>query len=157
MAIELDVRAYDAEIRAAYVRLFPDSETKDEVTLDWRFADNPHGRAFFALAHSEGQIAGMIGLIPAVFVVDGREVVGLQAVDTIVDPAFRGKALFVRMGKAIYEHTAVHQADFVWGFPNEQAARGWYGRLEWTHLGMVPFMMKPLRTGYVLRRISGAC
>ena len=157
MGIVCEVRRFDADIKAAYERLFPDSDTKSDATLDWRFADNAHGRAYFALALSEeGQIAGMIGLIPTIFVVEGREVLGLQAVDTIVDPAFRGKALFVRMGKAIYDHQQVHQADFVWGFPNDQAARGWFGRLGWTHMGMVPFLVKPLRTGYVLRRISAS-
>lgn len=156
MTITLSVRAFDADIRAAYQRLFPDSETKGSATLDWRFANNPHGRAFFALAMSHGKIVGMIGLIPTIFLIEGREMLGLQAVDTIVDPAFRGKALFVRMGQAIYENTDVHNADFVWGFPNDQAARGWFGRLGWKHMGMVPFLMKPLRSGYVLRRISGA-
>lgn len=155
MTIECSVVPFGAEIEAAYMRLFaaPD-EAKDLATLRWRFRDNPHGLGYFAIARDEGEIVGMIALIATRINVGGRIISGVQAVDTIVAPVARGKALFVRMGKAIYDHAERHGIELVWGFPNALAQRGWFGRLKWTRFGMVPFVFKPLRSAYFLRRLA---
>ncbi|MXP13327.1 GNAT family N-acetyltransferase [Altererythrobacter confluentis] len=152
MAITFEIVSFGTEIKAAYANLF--GGEKSPEMLKWRFEDNPHGRGKFAIAREGDNIIGMIALISTRFSFGGRTYTGIQAVDTIVAPEARGKALFVRMGKAIYEHADELNADLLWGFPNAQAARGWFGRLGWTRFGMVPFVVRPLRTGYVLRRVA---
>lgn len=155
MDFTIEVAPFDAEIEAAYARLFTqEGEVKSPAFLKWRFAKNPHGNGYFALARHDGRIIGMIALIATKFHVDGKPVNGIQAVDTIVSPEAQGNALFSRMGQAIYYNGDVHGADFLWGFPNAQAKRGWFGRLGWSRLGTVPFVAKPLRTGYLLSRLS---
>lgn len=155
MVMTFDVVPYDAEIEAAYLRLFPDDkEQKTPEILRWRFVDNPHGRGFFSIVRQDGQIVGMIALIATKIRAGDNIVKGIQAVDTIVSPEAQGKFLFSRMGKTIYERTDRHDAEFVWGFPNALAKRGWFGRLGWTRFGMVPFVAKPIRTGYFLSRIA---
>lgn len=43
--------------------------------------------------------------------------------------------------------------DLIWGFPNDNAAPAWFGKLGWTSHGQVPFLIKPLRAGYFLRKL----
>lgn len=155
MTIECSVVPFGLEIEDAYIRLFPEAaEAKNRAMLQWRFRDNPHGVGYFAIARDEAEIVGMIALIATRINANGRTVSAAQAVDTIVAPAARGKALFVRMGKAIYDHAERLGIEFLWGFPNALAQRGWFGRLGWTRFGMAPFVVKPLRSSYLLRRIA---
>ena len=92
-------------------------------------------------------------LVPTKMVDHGNGFEGIQAIDTIVHPDMRGKFIFMRMGKLAEEYAASRKA-MLWGFPNAQAARGWFGRLQWQRTGSVPFLIRPLRSGYVLRRFS---
>lgn len=158
MAIDYSVRRFDEEIAAAYLRLFPDDgATKAGDVLRWRFRDGPHGAGFFALARdsaSAGAIVGMIGLIATRLHTSSGAMPAFQAVDTVVHPDYRGRGLFVGMGKAAQRETAIHGGRLIWGFPNANAAPGWFGKLGWRRFGMVPFMFKPLRSGYVFGRVA---
>lgn len=153
MTITYGVRPYDGEIEKAYARFFPeDRDEKDVARLRWRFSEGPHGPGFFAVAQDNGLIAGMIGLVATRLRVGDQTVKAFQAIDTVVDPNYRGRGLFVGMGKAAQHATEVHGGEVLWGFPNANAAPGWFGRMEWTNFGTVPFMFRPLRTGYFLRK-----
>jgi hypothetical protein len=44
-------------------------------------------------------------------------------------------------------------SDLLWGFPNANAAPGWFGRLGWTNFGEVPLLIRPLRSSFVLGRV----
>lgn len=153
MSIAYSIEPHGREVVDAYARLFPGDPDKALKLLDWRFAANPHGPGQFAVAREEGVIGGMIALVPTAMVGPHGSVVGFQAIDTIVDPQMRGKFVFMRLGKLAEEFCAA-QGAMLWGFPNAQAARGWFGRLEWKRTGSVPFLIRPLRSGYVLRRLA---
>jgi hypothetical protein len=56
------------------------------------------------------------------------------------------------MGRAAQDHGLIG-GDVLWGFPNANAAPGWYGRLGWTNFGPVPLLIRPLRTRFLLGRI----
>lgn len=154
MSVSYDVVDFGPEIEAAYARLFP--AEKGAEMLRWRFRDNPHGKGYFAVARDGDRIIGMIALIATRLSVGGQIFDAVQAVDTIVAPEARGKFLFVRMAQAIYQQADKLDAVIIWGFPNAQAARGWFGRLGWKRFGFVPFRVRPLRTGYFLGRIARA-
>jgi hypothetical protein len=155
MVIEYEVIPFGPEIELAYARLFPDqAERKSAEMLRWRFQANPHGTGHFAIAREDGRIVGMIALVATRLLFNERRYRAIQAIDTIVAQEARGKFLFVRMGQAIYEHANEMQALLLWGFPNALAARGWFGRLGWKRLGIAPFVARPMRTGYFLRRTA---
>ena len=157
MATEYAVVPFGPDIEAAYARLFPDqSDDKSPEMLRWRFEANPHGQGQFAIAREDGRIVGMIALVATRLSCDGKRYDAVQAIDTIVAPEARGKFLFVRMAQAIYKHAEDMDAVLLWGFPNALAARGWFGRLGWERFGMVPFVVRPMRTGYFLRRAAPA-
>jgi hypothetical protein len=46
--------------------------------------------------------------------------------------------------------------EVLWGFPNANAAPGWYGRLGWANFGPVPLLMRPLRSSFILGRVHPA-
>ena len=157
MGIEYSVRPFDGEIARAYLDLFPeDRDRKQEALLHWRFGDTPQGRGQFGLAVDDGRIVGMIGLIPVALQAGRDTRPAFQAVDTIVDPAYRGRGLFGGMGTEIQNHPEVHGAEVLWGFPNASAARGWFGRMAWDNFGEVPFLFRPLQAGYFLKRAISA-
>jgi hypothetical protein len=155
VSIDYAMAPFGPEIIEAYARLFPGDADKSPEILAWRFCDNPHGPGMFAVARADGIIQGMIALVPTDLVARGRTVSGFQAIDTIVNPQMQGKFVFVRLGRLVEDFVAGHSA-VLWGFPNAAAARGWFGRLGWTRTGSVPFLIRPLRTGYLFRRFVPA-
>jgi hypothetical protein len=157
MEITYDVRPLDAEVQAAYGRLLPEQD--DLVSrgkLDWKFERHPAARGAVATANLDGAIVGMIGFAPTrLRLAGGERVIAHQAMDTVVDPVCRGKGAFVGLGRAFYAAAPDWTSEVAWGFPNENAAPGWFGKLEWARLGAPPFIIKPLNAGYFARRVIG--
>jgi GNAT superfamily N-acetyltransferase len=160
MSIAYHFGPLSTQIEEAYQRLFhEDGEMKSPERLRWRFKDAPHGLGYFATAHdtaADDRIVGIIGLIPTQLLLNGSKEHTFQAVDLIVDPAYRGKGIFSGLGRTLFEGAESLGAPLVWGFPNENAAPTWFGRFSWHQLGTAPFMMKPLRSGLFLRRLRPA-
>jgi GNAT superfamily N-acetyltransferase len=150
--ISISLRAFDDSIREAYKTLFPGDPDKSEDLLDWRFRRNPHGLAKFAVATKDGQTVGLIALVPTRLRSGSAEVLGYQAIDTAVHPSCRGRGLFVRTGELAQDPDGLG-GEVIWGFPNANAAPGWYGRLGWTNFGQVPLLMRPLRGSFLLGRL----
>jgi hypothetical protein len=150
--IGVSLRGFDDSIRRAYESLFPGDPDKSFDMLDWRFRRNPHGEGRFAVASHGDQIVGLIALVPTQLRTPGRDVPGYQAIDTAVHPSCRGRGLFVKMGRLAQDPQAFG-GDVLWGFPNANAAPGWYGRLGWTNFGEVPLLMRPLRSSFLLGRL----
>lgn len=148
--IAYSIEPFSNSIREAYANLFADMPDK-LAELSWRF--DLGIKAHFAVARqANNEIVGMIALAPTPLRGAFGALMAVQAIDTIVSKLARGKFIFVRLGRIIHESPLVN-ADVVWGFPNDLAARGWFGKLGWTRFGSVPFLIKPLQTGYFLGRL----
>lgn len=96
----------------------------------------------------------MIALVPTHLCCAAGEVRGYQAVDTVVDPSCRGHGVFATLGELAQDAQALG-GKLLWGFPNANAAPGWYGKLGWTHFGPVPLLVRPLRSSFLLGRLHG--
>jgi len=151
-ALSLSLREYDATVAEAYRRLFPDDPEKSPEFLEWRFRRNPHGPGKFSIACADDVPIGMIALLPTRLRNVGVETLGYQAIDTSVHESSRGRGLFVKMGTQAQDPGTLG-GDVLWGFPNANAAPGWYGLLGWTNFGSVPLLMRPLRSSFLLGRI----
>ena len=158
--IDYSLAVLDEEIEAAFVRLFPDDAAdKSAARLRWRYHGSPHGPGRIAIARDKakgGRIVGLIGLIALRLRTAQGQLQSFQAVDVVVDPDYRGHGVFSGLGKVAIEGAAELGKDVLWGFPNENAAPAWFGRFSWLRFGTVPFMVRPLRTGYFLGRFSNA-
>jgi GNAT superfamily N-acetyltransferase len=123
----------------------------------WQFVENPVGTLLvdFAVdARPEGEtIAAIYAVVPFAARVDSRECVAAQSLDTLTDARYRGRGLFVTLAKATYARLAKDGVAFVYGFPNENSVHGFFERLEWRSLDPLPWCIRPLRLGYLLRRL----
>lgn len=118
--------------------------------VDWTFGVDGQN---FAVARRDGRIVGISGNIRHAMKFGGKTGTGYQAVDSFVAPEMRGQGLFVKLARAFANQASQTGADLVWGFPNDNAARAWFQRLDWAKHGQVPFLIKPLRASYFLRRL----
>lgn len=123
--------------------------------LRWAHRSNV-GQGWAALARDRArnsEIIGVMALMPTQLRAGAESYRGFQAVDLVVDPIYRGRGVFMGLGAALLEGAASLGADVVWGFPNESAAHAWFERFNWVRLGPVPYMIRLLRSGFVLGRI----
>jgi hypothetical protein len=117
--------------------------------VEWAFETNA---APIAVARNNGQIVGISGYIQSRMQFGSETGVAFQAVDSFVSESMRGKGIFTQLARAYDTHAISSGGDLVWGFPNDNAAPAWFGKLEWHSHGQVPFLIKPLRAGFFCRK-----
>lgn len=122
-------------------------------TLEWQYAHNPTGKLFVDVAVADNKFAAIYASLPINVLVDGKRRLALQSLDTLTDRDHRGKGLFVKLAGETFARARNDGAAFVYGFPNGQSAPGFFGKLGWTTLDPVPFLVRPLRSRYLLRRL----
>jgi len=125
--------------------------------LRWQFLAPPAHRLYVNLAVENVApvtLAAIYATVPLWMKVGDRRVLGLQSLDTLTDARFRGKGLFVRMARAMYERCAADGVELVYGFPNGNSAHGFFTKLGWTTLDPVPHLLKPLRLRYVTSKLK---
>lgn len=149
--LSISVEPLSDDILAAYVASGMDRAKKGRIGLDWAFQGNQKP---FAVARLDGEVVGISAYIRSSLNLSGRHGVALQAVDSFVFERARGKGVFTGLARAYERHAREEGADLVWGFPNANAAPAWFGKLNWNALGQVPFLIKPLRVGFLLRKLK---
>lgn len=124
--------------------------------LEWQYVANPSGKLLvdFALAPEPNRVAAIYATLPVRLRVGGEVTLGVQSVDTITDVDFRGQGLFLELAESVYARATREGARLVYGFPNGSSAHGFFQRLQWQRLDPVPFLIRPLRTSYVLERLG---
>jgi hypothetical protein len=103
---------------------------------------------------ADGKIVGLLGLVPSRVSCRGKILEADVAIDLVVDRAYRGRGIFMGLGRTALEGSRRRGAEIVWGFPNQAAAHAWFDRFNWVNMGPVPLMIRPLRSGFFLRRIA---
>jgi hypothetical protein len=132
------------------------STPRRREALEWQYLANPTKKLFvdFAMAPSNDRVAAVYATLPVHLRVGQHVTLGVQSVDTITDSDFRGRGLFIKLAKSTYARAAASGSRLVYGFPNGNSAHGFFERLEWTDLDPVPFLIRPLRSKYVLERLK---
>lgn len=153
--LEISIESLGSEIVDAYRISGMDRGLLGASAIDWCFKSNPKP---FAVARVDGQIVGVSSYILSKMKLENKDMASqgfaVQAVDSFVMGDQRGKGIFTKLAKAYDNHAAETGIDLVWGFPNDNAAPAWFGKLSWTRHGQVPFLIKPLRAGYLLRKLG---
>ncbi|MEM7670591.1 MAG: hypothetical protein AAF317_15885 [Pseudomonadota bacterium] len=139
------------ELMALYLASTMSRGVAGREAIEWRFFHTPDP---FFVGRIDGEVMGVMGYLNLDMEFDGVAGRALHAVDGFVSERARGKGLFTRFGAAYHDHAADIGADLAWGFPNPVAARVWFGRQGWTDFGTAPFLFKPLRAGYALRKLG---
>jgi GNAT superfamily N-acetyltransferase len=118
--------------------------------LRWTFEGTD---APFCVMRRGEQIVGLSAYIRSDFKLGDGPGSVLQAVDSFVASSMRGKGVFTKLARHYSSYAEQIGVDLIWGFPNVNAAPAWFGKLGWTNFGQVPFLVRPLRAGYFLRRL----
>jgi len=138
-----NIRVYKKGDEEGYVKLmnlvFPRYEC-DLQRWRWEFADNPFG-SIQVFADFNGEIIGHMGLIFVPIKIGDHIFQGLQAVDLAVHPSFRGKGIFINIGKKLMYEAAKEGIVISYGVPNEPAYRG-HLKYGWFFVSYIPVLTK---------------
>jgi GNAT superfamily N-acetyltransferase len=105
----------------------------------WEYKNNPYG-FLAAVAECDGRIVGHMGLFFLRLKVGDRIILGSQACDLGIHPEFRGKGLFLAIGKALMIKAGEQGVSLTYGFPNRPS---YFGHLKygWFDVAMVPILV----------------
>jgi GNAT superfamily N-acetyltransferase len=106
----------------------------------WEFADNPFG-SLQVFADFQGKIIGHMGLVFLPLKIGDGIFSGSQAVDLAVHPFFRGKGIFLKIGKKLMEEAAKRGIIISYGVPNEPAYRG-HLKYGWFFVSEIPVLTR---------------
>ncbi|MFW2137262.1 GNAT family N-acetyltransferase [Chryseobacterium sp. TY4] len=124
--------------------------------IKWQFLETPVNKQFVDIAVDEenNRVAAIYAIAPVQFVINSTIATGAQSLDTITDENYRGKGLFIKLAKDVYDKAATQQVKLVYGFPNGSSIHGFQKKLNWDVLDPVPFLLKPLKTKYFTNKIG---
>lgn len=146
----ISIEPLSDELMGTYLASGMERGKAGRFAVEWAFGSNATP---FAVARSSGQIVGMSGYIQSRMQFGSESRVAFQAVDSFVSESMRGKGIFTQLARAYDAHATNSGGDLVWGFPNDNAAPAWFGKLGWNRHGQVPFLIKPLRAGFFCRKL----
>ena len=119
------------EIARLASTVYPNINT-DEYVSSWKakYLCSPKGFASW-LAESKDGIVGHYGALMARAQLRGRSALVAQAVDAFVHPNWRGRGIFVGLGKIILDDLGKKGAHLAYGIPNKAAMPG-HRKLSWS-------------------------
>lgn len=121
--------------------------------LKWFHQKNLAGiqSIYYAIAN-ENEIAAIYTYLPGKLKLLDETVVAMQSFDTLTDYRHRGKGLFISLASRLEKEESAKQIELVYGFANENSVHGFINKLGFTYFGDAPFLIKPFRTGYFIRK-----
>ncbi len=88
----------------------------------WKYFENPHGSALTTVAFAGERAVGIMGAIPAVVCLRGRETPFVQEMDSGVEEAHRSLQVFLKMAAKTSELYRASRVEFCYGMGNEFSA-----------------------------------
>ncbi|MEM2146369.1 MAG: GNAT family N-acetyltransferase [Candidatus Jordarchaeaceae archaeon] len=155
-----DIRVYKKGDELGYITLmnivFPRYKC-DIQRWHWEFAYNPFG-SIQVFADFGGKIIGHMGLIFVPIKIGDHIFHGSQAVDLAVHPSFRGKGIFLKIGRKLMQEAAEKGIVISYGVPNEPAYRG-HLKYGWFFVSQISALIKPVTikglTAFILASFLG--
>lgn len=109
--------------------------------FDWKFLQNPAGKAIGFVAYYEGEVAGFYGVIPEDFMVHGEKTVIYQSMDTMTHPNYQRQGLFTNLARKTYEHLIETDGEvFIIGFPGVTSHPGFVKKLDWKDIVLIDYI-----------------
>lgn len=143
----------DNEELEKYRSCFEKNGTRRDISnLQWIHQQNLVNKHTIYYAIQETKVAAIYTAMPVKFQINGLLYNALQSIDTITDLDHRGKGLFPKLANKLYTDAETAGYQLVYGFPNENSAGGFFKKLNWVSFGEVPFLLKPLRLSYFIKR-----
>lgn len=139
-----------------YRKCFSENGSEKTIALlKWFHQQNlPHLTAiYYAIDKHTDEIAAIYTYLPMQLKMMDSKVVAMQSFDTLTDYRHRSKGLFIKLATKLEEEEKTKNVELVFGFPNENSVHGFLKKLHFAHFGEAPFLVKPLRLSYLIRRL----
>lgn len=130
---------------------------KDLEVLKWFHQDNlrKEQSILYAIETESQRIAAIYTYLPTTLHCMETKVPALQSFDTLTDYRHRGKGLFIQLANRLAQKETERGNALVFGFPNENSVNGFVKKLGFTYFGEVPFLIKPLKISYFIKKLFG--
>jgi hypothetical protein len=147
----------DEKELADYKKAFDNNNSPKYIEkLEWMHFHNPVNTPLVSITYGKGgEVASIYAVMPIFFKIENSLVKACQSLDTLTDINHRGKGLFVESANNVYKSASESDYKLVYGFPNGSSVHGFIKKLNWKLLDPVPFLFKPLKSGYFLKKILG--
>ncbi len=130
-------------ILALYSKIFPKIQ-RDLSDWKWEYEANPFDSPIICLARFQDRIVAQEALFFVPVKTPGGSVIGAQSVDTMTEPAFRGRGIFKRLAMLSLEEGKRKGVPLYYGFPNKNSYKGYVSRFGWAEVGKVWRLIKVL-------------
>jgi GNAT superfamily N-acetyltransferase len=156
--VAIDVRPYRDEDEPAVLALLDASlgggpaGRRSTAFLRWKHRSNPFGPSYAILAERDGEVVGFRTFMRWRFLLDGRPVAAVRAVDTATHPACQGQGIFRRLTLAALEDLG-EDTDLVFNTPNAKSLPG-YLTMGWQRVSDVPIRVRVRRPLAFARNVS---
>lgn len=129
---------------------------KDLKKLRWMHIENPVGISKVCKTYDkENKLVSILAFMNVVFKIENRKQNAGQALDLLTDPLHRKKGLFENAGLAVNNILASENYALSYAFANKHSVYGFTKKLGWESLDPLPFIFKPLRSGYFMKKLLG--
>ncbi|UPS45276.1 GNAT family N-acetyltransferase [Prevotella sp. E15-22] len=102
-----------------YNETFDEKRTLEE--FDRQFLNNPLGYSYHTIGDNDGEIISSNTMIPAYYTINGKKLLFVCSVDTMVDKNHRGIENFYDTSKESFRVSEEIGAKAVYGFPNDNS------------------------------------
>jgi hypothetical protein len=119
-----------------------------------QFVNNPLGYSYHVMMVKDGQIAGCDSYIPSYYIFDGKRLLFVNSVDTIVDKPYRDFFNFFDMVNTIHKYMKKEGIVFVYGFPNDNSYLVYIKSKLMKDIGNLTVYCLPYRIGGIRRKLK---
>lgn len=139
-----------------YKKCFDSNDSPKNIDiLNWQFLENENKNYVdIEFDLDQEKTAAIYATFGVRFKINTEIHLGCQSLDTITDVDYRGKGLFIKLAKDVYQKASDNDVALVYGFPNGNSIHGFEKKLEWKVLDPVPFLIKPLKSSYFTKKFS---
>ncbi len=144
----------DDELKKYRECFLENGSDKSLQLLKWFHQKNLPGIQSICYAVTNGkEIAAIYTYLPVKLKLMDEKVIAMQSFDTLTDYRHRGRGLFIKLASRLEKEESEKQIELVYGFANENSVHGFINKLGFTYFGDVPFLIKPFRIGYFIKKI----
>jgi GNAT superfamily N-acetyltransferase len=118
----------------------------------WEFIENPGGKALIYVIQDKGRIVGHFADIPRDFCIDGETVRGTLSLDLMVEPDYRRKGFFSRMGRVAAGRVSEQGGLFMTAFPIRKETIAGLKKIGWRNVVRLPVLVYPIRFSGIVHR-----
>jgi len=122
---ELARRVYPTTVPGEYVRAW-----------QWKYQASPKGFSCW-VAEADGRLVGHYASMILSANLQGQKLLISQVADAFVDPDWRGRGIFVFLGRELLADLATRGVHISYGVPNQAAMPG-HNRLSWVTIKRIP-------------------